>query len=93
MRGAPVAGKARTPRSADGRDGVPAWNAGFSRHSGPQGRGRFVANPGGRTRSRAIPANEVVPPPAWGGLCRLKPAFRTVPAILVSMGVEMSHFL
>ena len=25
-------------------------------------------------RSRAIPANEVVPPPARGGLCRLKPA-------------------
>ena len=59
----------------------PAWNAGFSRHSGPQGRGRLVANLGGRTRSRAIPANEVVPPPACGGLCRLKPAFQAVRAV------------
>ena len=58
-----------------------AWNAGFSRHSGPQGRRRFVANPSGRTRSRAIPANEVVPPPAGGGLCRLKPAFQAGGAI------------
>ena len=31
------------------------------RHRGPEGRGRFVANPGGRTRSRAIPANEIRP--------------------------------
>ena len=66
----------------------PAWNAGFSRHSGPQGRGRFVANQSGRTRSRAIPANDVVPPPACGGLCRLKPAqfsrwgLQAVPATL-----------
>ena len=58
-----------------------AWNAGFSRHSGPQGRGRFVAARAGWTRSRAIPANEVVPPPACGGLCRLKPAFQAVRAV------------
>ena len=55
---------------------------GFSRHSGPQGRGRLVANPGGWTRTHAIAANEVVPPPACGGLCRLKPAFQAVPATL-----------
>ena len=37
----------------------PAWNAGFSRHSGPQGRGRFVGSPGALARCHAIPANEV----------------------------------
>ena len=60
----------------------PAWNAGFSRHSGPQGRGWFfvslgvvacAAEPSRRMRS--------VPPPACGGLCRLKPAFQAVGAI------------
>ena len=51
-----------------GRMSPPAWNAGFSRHSGPQGRGRFVAAPGALARQSAIPANEVLPPPALGGL-------------------------
>ena len=36
--------------------------------------------PGCIARSRAILAT--VPPPAFGGLCRLKPAFQTVPATL-----------
>ena len=63
-----------------------AWNAGFGRHGGPQGRGRFVANPSGRTRSRAIPANEVVPPPACGGLCRLKPAVQAVGVAAAARG-------
>ena len=57
----------------------PAWNAGFSRHSGPQGRGRFVANLGALARA-AAPSRQwrSVPPPAFGGLCRLKPAFQAV---------------
>ena len=29
-----------------------AWNAGFSRHSGPQGRGRFVATLGALAQPR-----------------------------------------
>ena len=60
-----------------------AWNAGFSRHSGPQGRGRFVATPRAWARA-AEPSRRIrsVPPPAFGGLCRLKPAFQAVPASL-----------
>ena len=41
------------------RSGGTAWNAGFSRHSGPQGRGQFVATPGALARGPAISANEV----------------------------------
>ena len=60
----------------------PAWNAGFSRHSGPQGRGRFIATPGALVPA-AEPSRRMgsFPPPASGGLCRLKPAFQAVPAI------------
>ena len=63
------------PQRRHPRPGTPA-------SAGTAARRRFVANPSGRTRSRAIPAIEVVPPPACGGLCRLKPAFQTVPATL-----------
>ncbi len=35
----------------------PVWNAGFSRHSGPEGRGRFVATPGALARA-AAPSGE-----------------------------------
>ena len=60
---------------------VAAWNAGFSRHSGPQGRGRFVAtrahwraqpsHPGEWVRlaarlRRAVPAEAGVPNPISG---------------------------
>ena len=55
----------------------PSWNAGFSRHSGPQGRGRFVATPGAMAHGAAPPRQMgYVSPPAFGGLCRLKPAFQ-----------------
>ena len=55
----------------------PAGNAGFSRHSGPQGRGRFVATPGPLARAAELFRRmRSVPPPAFGGLCRLKPAFQ-----------------
>ncbi|MDE2881775.1 MAG: hypothetical protein OXP70_07985, partial [Acidobacteriota bacterium] len=47
-----------------------AWNAGFSRHSGLQGRGRLVATVGALARA-AEPSRRVrsVSPPAFGGLC------------------------
>ena len=72
----------RPHRPPDGRpggtglSGAPAWSAGFSRHSGPQGRGRCVATRGALARA-AEPSRPTrsVPPPACGGLCRLKPAF------------------
>ncbi len=66
----------------------PAWNAGFSRHSGPQGRGWFLATPGGLARA-AEPSRQMrsFPPPACGGLCRLKPAFQAVSAVFMTGGV------
>ena len=61
----------------------PAWSAGVSRHSGPQGRGRFVATPGALARA-AEPFRRIrsISPPAFGARCRLKPAFQTVRAAL-----------
>ena len=49
----------------------PAWNAGFSRHSGPEGRGRFVVTPAQMACAPAPSRRSTsVPPPAFGGLCR-----------------------
>ena len=67
----------------------PAWNAGFSRHRGPQGRGWFLATSGALARA-AEPSRRMrsVSPPACGGLCRLKPAFQAVSAVFMTGGVH-----
>ena len=74
--------KGRLPPRRDTQEPRRPVRLGTPASAGTAARRRFVANPGERTRSRAIPANEVVPPPACGGLCRLKPAFQAVPATL-----------
>ena len=68
----------------------PAWNAGFSRHSGP--RAAAVRHCPGciGARCRAIPASEIRPPPAFGGLCRLKPAFQAACVIPVISATRLA---
>ena len=78
--------------AAGGRLGTPAPAGTAARRAA--GGGRFASlrsampaggrRSGGRTRSRAIPAHEVVPPPACGGLCRLKPGPRSSPLVQIS---------
>ena len=63
---------AQTRVGLTGRTARTAWNAGFSRHSGPPGRGRFVATPSAQPSHPG--GSRSVRPPACGGLCRLKPA-------------------